>query len=136
MTSLTDLETAVLRMILNGDHPVLNLLRPQLDACRAEKRWFTGVGFFTALYVDIATVVQPKLKVTFGDVLAEISGLKHGAGFVLFVENGLLKTLEGYSYDERWPDFVHGFNLRYMDNEARDWKLLNKALDNLRENLR
>jgi len=80
MTNLTDLENTVLQMMLNGDHPVLKYLRPQLELCHVEKRKFTGTGFYTELYVNLNTVVLPKLSIAFGDIAAEVSGLQYGAG--------------------------------------------------------
>jgi hypothetical protein len=59
------------------------------------------------------------LRARLDDVVATIEGLEHGAGFVLFIENGLLDNLEGFTYDEPWPDRLGGYSLRYM-NEERD----------------
>ena len=52
-----------------------------------------------------------------GDVYAEIPGLEHGAGFVLYIKDGYLDMLEGYSYDEPWPSSVEGFALHYSSGE-------------------
>ena len=46
------------------------------------------------------------------DVTVEIEGLRHGAGFVLFLGDGLLDMLEGYSYGEPWPSRVGRFSLQ------------------------
>ena len=112
---LTPLEAAVLRKVLAGDHPVLAALRQQLSGLTASTRKLTGVGFFTELTVAdtcspaaIAVGIPP-----FGAVAATIDGLAHGAGFVLFVKDGLIAMLEGYSYDEPWPERIEGFSLAY-----------------------
>lgn len=55
-------------------------------------------------------------------VVAEIAGLEHGAGFVVFVRGGHLDTLEGYSYDEPWPEAIHDFQLSYR-TEPRNVRL-------------
>jgi hypothetical protein len=47
-----------------------------------------------------------------GDVTATIEGLEHGAGFVLFVQDGVLDVLEGFSYDEPWTDMNARFEVR------------------------
>ncbi|HSU05754.1 MAG TPA: hypothetical protein VLI93_09290, partial [Acetobacteraceae bacterium] len=49
---------------------------------------------------------------SFGDIQAMIPGLTFGAGFVLHVRNGAIEFLEGYSYEEPWPESVSGFVLR------------------------
>ncbi len=61
-------------------------------------------------------------SVKFGDVIAEIPGLSGGAGFLLYIENGILDVLEGYSYDEPWPTSTEGFTLRFLKGEERDSK--------------
>ncbi len=44
---------------------------------------------------------NPNLEL--GDTHAKLEGLKLGAGFVMFIRDGLIKTLECYTYDEPWP---------------------------------
>lgn len=45
--TLSALESDVLRMLLEGDHPVLGQPRAQLETARAVSRELSGVGFFT-----------------------------------------------------------------------------------------
>lgn len=122
---LTTLERGVLEKLLAGEHPVLEALRRQLGGCRVESRELTGYGFFTELEVDrtlpAAATSTDKLRI--GDVNAKISGLDHGAGFVLFVNAGYLDMLEGYSYDEPWPESAGEFALSY-EAEPRDMRSL------------
>ena len=115
--------------LLNGDHPVLSSLRRQLEMCRVSGREFTGAGFYTNLVVDESVEERVECNLKFGDVIAQIDGLQHGAGFVLYVESGALKMLEGYSYDEPWPGQISGFKLSFMKGEERDWQALAKILD-------
>ena len=46
------------------------------------------------------------------DVFAEIEGMDHGAGFVLWLEDGRITTLEGFSYADEWPEDVSAFTVR------------------------
>jgi len=114
MPELTTLERAVLEKLLHGDHPVLVALRTQLQTSEVASREFTGVGFYTNLRVHPNAVAAPVQALAFGDVVATIHGLQHGAGFVLFIKGGRLAYLEGYTYDERWPDPVSAFQLEYV----------------------
>jgi hypothetical protein len=111
---LDDLERAVLEMLLVGDHPALVVLRRQMEHVSVAGRETTGVGFFCDLSVDDGCPTVDR-DFHLGDVHAEIEGLAHGAGFVLFVRGGRLSLLEGFSYDEPWPDTVRSFSLRYLD---------------------
>jgi hypothetical protein len=122
MATLEKLERAVMERLLDGDHPALAALRQQLPFLTVKSRRLTGVGFFTefslAEGVRAATLVDPKIR--FGDVEASIDGLRHGAGFLLYIDNGLLQELEGYTYDEPWPAEIGQFTLNYMDAKRKE----------------
>lgn len=122
---LTDLERNVLEKLLAGAHPVLQALRQQLWGCRVRSRELTGYGFFTELQIDRTVPTAPTSveRLRIGDVNAKIAGLEHGAGFVLFVNGGYLDMLEGYSYDEPWPEAISDFELSYAGG-ARDLRSL------------
>ena len=109
---LTRLEKEVLELTLGGDDPFLSTLREQLAVCRVRDRELTGVGFYTCLSIP---ATAPRLEATvespFGDVVAEIEGLKEGAGFLLYVKDGALDMLEGYTFGESWPEDVTEFRL-------------------------
>jgi hypothetical protein len=124
---LTPLEREVMEMLLRGDDAVLRVLRDQLKASRVTGREFTGTGFYTTFAVpDCVARVQGNKSFNFGDVTAEIDGLQSGAGFVLFVKNGVIDFLEGYSYDEQWPLRVERFTLAYIGGTERDLESLRK----------
>ncbi|HEX5058756.1 MAG TPA: hypothetical protein VFV99_05310 [Kofleriaceae bacterium] len=118
---LTPLEAAVLDMLLAGDDPWLAILREQRRLLHVTGREHSGVGFSADLAVPADA---PKLPggatVRFGDVSADIDGLEQGAGFLLFIDGGVITVLEGYLYgDAEWPVEVTKFTLRY-DREPRD----------------
>jgi hypothetical protein len=121
---LSPFEMQVLDTILYGDHPLLEVLREQVRVCRVTKREFTGVGFFTWLTVPTEGLVAgPNRTFTLSGASADLDGLTRGAGFVLFVTNGILDNLEGYTYDEPWPDVMGPFSIRrdeLDDTRTRD----------------
>lgn len=107
---------------LEGAHPTLEVLREQLRRCVVRKRSHSGVGFFTELSIDPSTPAAPtsREEMRIGDVAASVKGLKHGAGFVVLVRGGYLDMLEGYSYDEPWPDDIEEFRIEYTTGRGRD----------------
>jgi hypothetical protein len=111
---LTSLEHDVIATLLRPDHPVFQALRLEFERCEAAARELTGVGFFTELSTQIDAAPAPVRpgRLRLNGVVAEIDGLKHGAGFLLWIENGVLVTLEGFSYDEPWPEKVNDYSLR------------------------
>lgn len=116
----TPLEIAVMEALLKGDSPLLAVLRQQWTAASLDTRELTGVGFYTNFSVppDVPRLENRDLRI--GDVLAEITGLRHGAGFILWVKHGTLAFLEGYSFGEDWPSTVDSFSLRYEKGEPRN----------------
>jgi hypothetical protein len=113
--TLNDLERGVLEMLIAGDTPSSKAMRAQLDASRVADRELTGAGFFTELEVDRTAVPAIEDREPFGDVHAEIEGLSYGAGFLLWIRDGYISTLEGYSFEEPWPDVIPGFTLSYTE---------------------
>ena len=47
-----------------------------------------------------------------------MGGLEFGAGFLVYIEDGKLHALEGYTYEEPWPASPEPFALRYS-NDSR-----------------
>lgn len=114
---MTPFEAAVLQKLLHGEHPVLAALREQVPAVSVATREETGAGFFTRFTLPDEIVRAPTSSehLRIGDVEATVDGLSHGAGFLLYVEHGVLHMLEGYSYEESWPASIDRFSLEYHD---------------------
>jgi hypothetical protein len=127
------LEAAVLEMLLFGDSPVLEILRVQRQLSESLRREMTGVGFFTFFALpDAAPRLVGTRRFHLGDVSASILGLKHGAGFVLFVTDGSIDNLEGFSYDEPWPADVSHFELYYEGGRAKDLEVVRREASAIR----
>ena len=62
-------------------------------------------------------------RVHFGDVIAELKGFEYGVGFVLFVDNGWMQMLEGYTFEEPWPENAELLGLSYSSS-SRDFSAL------------
>jgi hypothetical protein len=101
---MTALESTILAALLAGDRHDLGVLREQIRSLTVRDREYTGVGFFTYFTVppDTARLVD-RSRLVISDVGADIEQLEHGAGFLLFVEDGAVDCLEGFTYDEPWP---------------------------------
>ena len=116
MNELTKMEKTIMEMFLHGEHPLLENLRHQLSQCRIVKREFTGVGFFTDFEVD-ARLAYGKVNLELSDVHTEFDDVKSGIGFVLFIRDGLLSMLEGYTYGtESYPENASQLALYYAWN--------------------
>jgi hypothetical protein len=115
---LTPLEKAVIDTLLEKKGEPFDTIRRQMAHAQVTNREFTGVGFFTEFSLPKHAEIRRDLPdSTIGNVTAEFPGLQHGAGFLLFIRNGVVTMLEGYTYDEPWPAHIDEFRV-YTDDTA------------------
>ena len=129
MTALTLLENQVIRMLLAGDDEALAVLRQQIDHAKVSSRRMTGVGFYTDFIIppEVARIVDlPSFKL--GDVNGTAANVMNGLGFLLYVTDGALSMLEGYTYDEPWPNELQGLVLTYSGGQSRNVESLKKIM--------
>ena len=104
MIQLTDLEATILDALLAGDAPELKVLRDQARDISVQRREHTGVGCYTHFAVRPGAMrLSVEGRLILSDVGAEVEGVEHGAGFVLYVERGVLDCLEVFTYTGEWP---------------------------------
>ena len=110
---LTPLEKAVVDALLDKQGDPFDTARQQLAHATVTKREFTGVGFFTEFAIaEDAPVRRDLPDATLGNAGAELPGLQHGAGFLLFIRGGVVTMLEGYTYaDDQWPETTDEFRV-------------------------
>jgi len=118
MSTLTSFEDQVMRMLLAGDDDALAVLRQQMEQAQVSSRKLTGAGFYTEFSIpsEVARLVgRPSFKL--GDVNGIAANIKHGLGFLLYITDGAIAMLEGYTYDDPWPNDVEGLMLTYSGGQ-------------------
>ncbi len=117
--SMTPLGSAIVHAFLAGEMPELAVLGNHAAAASVRVREFTGVGLFT--HFDVPSEV-PRVpsedRFALTDVGADIEGAEFGAGFVLFVQEGVLDCLEGFTYTGEWPTDAQLLRWYYLRPEA------------------
>jgi hypothetical protein len=96
---LSSLEQAVLDAMALQVPELADALGSQQAKIRVTDRESTGAGFYTTLDVSQRSPIKGVAS-PLGDVGATIVGLRHGMGFLLWLRNGHIHRLEGYSYEE------------------------------------
>lgn len=92
----TQLERAVLDLLLTGDCLVLENLRRQFARSHPTKREFTGVGFYTDIQIfDDSVPSLGRKSFELADVLAKFRHSDDQIMFLAFIRNGWLCMLEG-----------------------------------------
>lgn len=130
---MEEVELQVVGMLLAGHHPILEVLRGQFSECVVANREFTGCGFFTTFESQncVPQIEIPK-RIVIGDVCGDVEGLAFGCGFILFVDNGLIGTLECHLWgDAAFPAEPKFKRLYYVRSDSgltetreRDWQAL------------
>jgi hypothetical protein len=129
MIDLTLLERHVIEKLLAGEEEFLMILREQLSVAKVIKRKMTGAGFFSIFWLPAEIkIVSGNPSFELGDVTAKMPSVRYGAGFVLFVKNGIIDKLEGFTYDDPWPSDVSQFELSYVKGQQRDMTSLREKL--------
>lgn len=103
---LNDLEKTLIKQFLERKAVSLQNEESFFSDLNVENREFTGVGFFSNLKKS------EKLKV--GDIRKSYKWGGLGAklnssidtGYLFYVENGYLISIEGYTYAEDWPEII------------------------------
>lgn len=110
----------VMETLLDGNHPSLEILRKQYAI--AELRTdVTKSGIFVDFDLpDSVDTIPGEDDFHFGDVETTMKDLDHGLGFVLFVRDGKLSELEGYTYEEELPERVTDVTVQYLENDSRN----------------
>lgn len=97
-STLTPLEHAVLRAICDKHPADRAALEAQLSTASVLRRENTGAGFFTYFSFDRtsnAPIGGDRLR---NGPTVKVEGLEHGMGFILWLKQGYVDNLEGYSY--------------------------------------
>lgn len=105
MATLTDLEVSVCRAILRWKTPRNANLRAQLEQAEVRRRENTGAGMWTWFHVPRGMPPAEAGPSPLGNLAVLVEGLQHPAGFLLWVEEGYVESLECFTIaDDTWPD--------------------------------
>jgi hypothetical protein len=96
----TALERAVLDAICEMYSSDREILEAQLSTATLINRENTGAGFYTRFKVERGFRAATKGERSRAGPETKSDGLKHGMGFILWLEQGYADCLEGYSYGE------------------------------------
>lgn len=83
------------------------ILLSQFDTARAKERRKSERGFCTDYIIDEnAKTLGDGVEMQLGNSQWDINGVKNGTDYILWVKNGKIAHLEGFTYEEKWPDEI------------------------------
>ncbi|MDD9901016.1 MAG: hypothetical protein OXT65_08570 [Alphaproteobacteria bacterium] len=113
VSNLSKLEFEVLQALLDNEDSRISFLKEQVKGISVIKRSISDAGLLLEFRVsnDCAPSIRV-LDLIISGVEVTVPNLEFGIGFALFVENGLLKAMEGFTYEEAWPKSISKFRIR------------------------
>jgi hypothetical protein len=94
----------VLERMLEGDHPVLEILRVQADQARVRAEESSEFGTLIDLWVEEdAPTLDVEHRFAIDDLFGQVRGFAGEVGFQLHVVRGRLKTIEAWVSEPGFP---------------------------------
>jgi hypothetical protein len=117
-----DFESKLIKMLLYGEDEVLIKQNKQYGIAKISSRDFSDVGFYTTFSVPQSDDLCINTKSFYiGDVDGMIDGIEGAIGFLLFVKNGYISQLEGYTnVIDKWPESLDAIALSYDSGDKRN----------------
>lgn len=124
-----DFEKKLIEMLLDGENEVLSTLKKQYELSKVVSRDFSDVGFYTSVFIQNKDDLCLNGKSFYlGDVDGTVNGIKGAIGFILYIKNGYISLLEGYTnIIDKWPTNEE-IKLTYDSGETRNIKSLKEKL--------
>ena len=101
---LTDLERDVLKLFAHhSDFSISPNFVSDLESIECERK-LTGVGFLTEFQKNIIPLKATSLQSSaIWDRLSAVLNNETLVGFLVYVEDGNVSAIEGFTYGEKWP---------------------------------
>ena len=102
--NFVDFEKIIITDIIEQYPEYKEKLQSQFEKIDVEKREFSTYGFST--YYVVTAEEEPLEdgeNLTLGKHQWNINGLNRGSDCILWIKNGFISCLEGFSYEEPWP---------------------------------
>ena len=119
MRPLWPIERAVLEAAAHDYGAAAEGLRKQLAAAQVTDFENTGAGFFSTVKVS-ADAPRLTEKSPLDAATASVGSIEHGMGFLVFLENGYVSLIEGYTCGDVSTEVVDFASVHF---EMKPWSL-------------
>ena len=105
--NINEFEKIIITDII-GQYPEYKAkLQAQFEQAVVQKREFSQYGFSTYYTVTAEEeTLGDSVNIQLGKCQWNINGLQNGSDYILWIKNGLISSLEGFSYEEPWPNEI------------------------------
>jgi len=102
--AVIELVRHLMPLLLEGDDSALAILRDQYQGSSISRVEITGHGVYVDFDVPADTMPVDPPSMAGGDAVIQLDTSPYGAGCVVFVTDGRLRTFEGFTYDGEWTE--------------------------------
>lgn len=89
------------------------------DAVVVENRELTGVGFLTEFErSEELKLFDDDVSFRWGKVGARLNTSKVETGYLVYVDDGYLTTIEGYTYGDEWPERIEQIEVYELKSDT------------------
>jgi hypothetical protein len=109
----TTIEKAVIQRFLQDADVALLVRNVNLEEVEVADRSFSGMGFLTEFVPSKAVkVMADGVSIRWGKVDANLNAMQTEAGFIVYVDDGVLNAVEGFIYGGgSWPESIDAIEL-------------------------
>ncbi len=109
---MTKLEKTIIESMIGDSELTLANPKIHLHKMIVTNREFTGAGFFTEIQRSPDTrLFDEGLSMHWGRVGARLNADAIKTGYLVYVEDGYVTLIEGYTYGDEWPTEMEGIEL-------------------------
>ena len=102
-----EFEKTIIEDIIQTYPEYAERLTRQYGSATVTKRDIDGRGFSTYYEIgDKTASLGVGVDLQLGENQWNINGLKYGSDYILWIKNGIISSLEGFSYEEPWPEVI------------------------------
>jgi len=104
---LNKLEKLLMQKFLEDESIKIAKINANFNLVDISDRELTGAGFLTQLKnCDELKVSATNRSFKWGKLGAKLNSEKIETGYLIYIENGYIDAIEGYTYGEDWPEEI------------------------------
>lgn len=106
------LDNEIMQKILLENKLYHEILINQFKCYKLIKREFTGCGYYSTFEIIDKTLKIDEENFNIGNVLVKVAGMDNGIGFILYIADGFINTLECYTFGvEEFPKNIELYEI-------------------------
>ncbi len=117
---LNELEKEIIKNFMKIKGVKLDCDDSYFEDIKVTDRRNSGVGFFVDLELTEKLKCENEGKSYSGGEIGAVINSAIDTGYLIYVEEGYIRTIEGYTFEEEWPDNITDIEPYLIDFNTGD----------------